>query len=72
MKFSTFRTGSQYPGEMVWPLSGALEEHFAIPGPWPSKANTYGLKEGASLEILHLGSLFSLGSCMHGKDVHAP
>lgn len=63
-------TGSQYPGEMVWPPSDA--EHLAIPGSWPSKADTHGIKEEASLEILWLGSLFSLDRCMHGKDVHAP
>lgn len=39
-------TGSQYPGEMVWPLSSA--EHLAIPGSWPSKADIHGLKEEAS------------------------
>lgn len=63
-------TGSQYLGEMVWPLCDT--EQLAIPGSWPSKDNTHGLKEGASLEILRLGSLFSLDSCMHGNDVQAP
>lgn len=64
-----FITGSQYPGEMVWTQCDT--EQLAILGSWPSKANTHGLKEEASLKILGFGGMFALDSCLHGSDSHA-
>lgn len=46
-------------------------EQLAILGSWPSKANTHGLKEEASLKIPGLGRPFALDSCMRGNDSHA-
>lgn len=67
VKFSTFITGSQYPGEMVW--THCDTEQLAILGSRPCKANTHGLKEEASLKILGLGRPFVLDSCTHGNYI---
>jgi len=54
---------------MVWTQCDT--EQLTILGSWPSKANTHGLKEEASLKILGLGRPFALDSSMHGNYSHA-